>query len=347
MMFPIAAALFAVPFMIVQYRRHGYIHKVRAVVLYLLLLYLMNALFLILLPLPASVHNAPPKADSYFQLVPFHFVADILRETAVRADQPSTYWHLLKERAVWQVLFNIVLTVPFGMFLRYYFRANWLRCLLLSLGLSLLFETTQVTGIFGIYDYPYRLFDVDDLIANTGGGMVGFLVAEWVASHLPRIDKLDEQVDLTKKRVSYTRRGLAFLIDWFVLAPAMAILRVFDVPYPYVAAVLIYFIGVPYFTNGRTIGKWVVRIRLKGRGEHVRLDELLLRYGVLYLLVFGLNLLDVVYLASHGSRIVAALGAIALFVMDAAFGVHLIRCMIARKRKLFYEERSGTEHVIS
>ncbi|MBB6734576.1 VanZ family protein [Cohnella sp. CBP 2801] len=347
MLFPVTAALFAVPFMIVQYRRHGYIHKVRAIVLYLLLLYLMNAFFLILLPLPKSIHNEPPQAGSYFQLVPFRFVSDILRETAVKADAPSTYWHLLKERAVWQVAFNVVLTVPFGMFLRYYFRANWLRCLLLSLGLSLLFETTQVTGIFGIYDYPYRLFDVDDLLTNTAGGMVGFLVAEWVASHLPRIDKLDENVDLTQQRVSYTRRGLAFLIDWIVMAPAMGILRVFDVPYPYVAAVLIYFVGLPFFTNGRTIGKWAVRIRLKGRGERIRLDELLIRYGLLYLVVFGLNLLDAAYLANHGSKIVAALGALALLVMDAAFGLHLISRMITRKRQLFYEERSGTGHVIA
>lgn len=48
MTFPVAALFFTLPFLIVQYRKHGYINKVRAIMLYLLLLYLMNAYFLVL-----------------------------------------------------------------------------------------------------------------------------------------------------------------------------------------------------------------------------------------------------------------------------------------------------------
>jgi len=108
-----------VPFLVVQYRRHGYIHLYRALILYLLLLYLMNAAFLVLLPLPSSTHNEPPASETYFQWIPFHFLSDIVRETAVQADRPSTYVHLLKERAFLQTAFNVALTVPFGLFLRY------------------------------------------------------------------------------------------------------------------------------------------------------------------------------------------------------------------------------------
>ena len=32
----------------------------------------------------------------------------------------------------------------------------------------------RLTGLLGIYEHPYRLFDVDDLIVNTLGAMVGF-----------------------------------------------------------------------------------------------------------------------------------------------------------------------------
>lgn len=124
-------------------------------------------------------------------------MTDIVRETGVKPGRPSTYPHLFGDRAVLQVAFNVLLTIPFGLFLRYYFRTHWIRCLLLSFGLSLSFETTQVTGIFGIFDYPYRLFDVDDLITNTAGGMLGYVAAEWFASRLPRIDRLDAEVDLT------------------------------------------------------------------------------------------------------------------------------------------------------
>lgn len=68
--FPAAALLFTLPFLIVQYRRHGYIHKLRGLLLYLLLLYLLNALFLIMLPFPATRHNLAPTGGS-LQLAPF------------------------------------------------------------------------------------------------------------------------------------------------------------------------------------------------------------------------------------------------------------------------------------
>jgi len=345
--FPIAAALFTLPFLIVQYRRHGYIHKYRALILYLLLLYLMNAFYLIILPLPHSIHNTPPIAESYAQWVPFHFVSDILRETGARLDSPATYVRLLTERAVLQVLFNILLLVPFGMFMRHYFRTRWAACLLCSFGLSLFFEITQVTGIYGIYDYPYRLFDVDDLMMNTTGGMIGFVVAEWIGKWLPRTDRLDERTDLSKRRVSYTQRGIAFLFDWAVLMPVFVVLSVLRVPYSYVLIVVGYFIAIPYLTNGQTFGKWVVRIRLKGRGDRLDLKELTVRYGLLYLLAGGAN---VAYLRAgvhEIAPILMLLFTFVLFVFDAALAIHFFRCAFNRNRRLIHEEKSGTFHVIT
>jgi len=345
--FPIAAALFTLPFLIVQYRRHGYVHKARGLILYLLLLYLMNAVYLIILPLPASIHNEPPKVASYVQWIPFHFLSDIMKETGVRLESPSTYLHLLKERAFLQVAFNVLLTVPFGMFLRYYFRARWVKCLLYSFGLSLFFEITQVTGIYGIYDYPYRLFDVDDLMMNTAGGMVGFVAAEWLSAFLPRIDKLDEHVDLTTKRVSYTRRGVAFLFDWGILLPAFVIMALLKIPFSYVVVVVVYFMIIPYITNGRTFGKWVVRIRLKGKGERILLQELAVRYGLLYLLVGGLNVAYIQAGIYSFPAIFMMLYTLGLFAVNAWMGIHALRCLFNRNRKLFYEQKSGTTHVIT
>ncbi|OPA79507.1 teicoplanin resistance protein VanZ [Paenibacillus selenitireducens] len=346
MTFPIAAAFFTLPFLIVQYRRHGYIHKYRALILYLFLLYMMNALYLIVLPLPASIHNLPPKAVSYYQLIPFHFVMDIIRETSVRPGIPSTYWHLLKERAFLQVVFNVALTVPFGMFLRHYLRAHWVRCLVVTFMLSLFFEVTQVTGIYGIYDYPYRLFDVDDLITNTLGGMIGLLAAEWFAKILPRVDRLDEHVDLSTKRVSYTRRGIAFCIDWFVLSPFLTLLAILQVPYPFVIGVILYFIILPYVTNGHTLGKWIVRIRVKGQGERLTAREVIVRYGLFYLVLGGLNQLLFIVASSSLSPILIMIYALGMFVVDVLFGIHLLRCMFNRERQLFYEAKSHTTHII-
>ncbi|MEK0316289.1 VanZ family protein [Cohnella sp. 56] len=348
--FPVAAAVFTVPFLIVQYRRHGYIHKLRALILYLLLLYLLNAVYLILLPLPDSLHNAPPAADSYFQWTPFHFLADIARETRVSFDRPSTYPLLFGERAVLQVAFNVLLTIPFGLFLRYYFRARWVRCLLLSFGLSLLFETTQVTGIFGIYDYPYRLFDVDDLMTNTLGGMIGYLAAEWLANRLPRIDRLDEGVDLSAKRVSYTRRLLAAAIDWCILLPVCAVLAVMHVPllYAYASVVIVYFVAVPYATNGRTAGKWVVRIRIRGRGdkERVPLAALAARYGLLYLIAGGANLTYPIVAVRDFPPLALIPYAVGLFALNLWLAIHLIRCLFNRRRVPFHDKWSGTRQIV-
>ncbi|MFB5267786.1 hypothetical protein ACE41H_13480 [Paenibacillus enshidis] len=57
----------------------------------------MNIFYLILLPFPETRHNTP-LADGNVQLVPLHFIQDIIRETKMVADEPSSYWHLLQER---------------------------------------------------------------------------------------------------------------------------------------------------------------------------------------------------------------------------------------------------------
>lgn len=51
--------------------------------------------------------------------------------------------------------------------------------MMLTLGLSLVFELTQLSGLFGLYPRPYRLADVDDLMTNTLGGMVGYWLRPW------------------------------------------------------------------------------------------------------------------------------------------------------------------------
>ena len=65
----------------------------------------------------------------------------------------------------------MLLLVPLGMYLRYYFRRTWWQTLAIGVLVTLSFETTQLTGLWGLYEHPYRLFDVDDLMMNTLGAM--------------------------------------------------------------------------------------------------------------------------------------------------------------------------------
>ncbi|MFC3746525.1 VanZ family protein [Paenibacillus sp. GCM10012306] len=349
MTFPIAALFFTLPFMIVQYRRHGYIHKVRALMLYLLLLYLMNALYLVLLPLPASRHNLAPTGNS-IQSIPFQFIQDIMQGfRAGSADAPKSYWSILSEPAFLQVLFNVLLTVPFGMFLNYYFRTRWVVCLMLSFSLSLFFEVTQITGIYGFYDHPYRVFDVDDLMANTLGGILGFRAASWISGLLPRIEQLDAEANLVNKRVTSLRRSLAFMMDLCVLLLIYLLLRFLNVPGAYWIATGIYYILLPRLTNGRTFGKWVVRIHLQGlNGTKITLWELVKRYGVLYWGFFGLQvlLLEPKVVDALSSSWYLRLQGLFMLI-DLLFFIHLIIKILKKDSVLFYESISGTSHAIS
>lgn len=68
--------------------------------------------------------------------------------------------------------------MPFGVYLRYYFKQDLKRTILFSFLLSLFYELTQLSALYGIYSGPYRLADVEDLICNTMGGAVGWQTAE-------------------------------------------------------------------------------------------------------------------------------------------------------------------------
>ena len=104
---------------------------------------------------------------------------------------PSTYLKALTEHCIYVVIFNILMTVPFGMYLRYYYKASFKKVLFLSFFLSLFFELTQLTGLYFIYPKPYRLFDVDDLILNTLGGLLGYFLVKPLMKILPTREEID------------------------------------------------------------------------------------------------------------------------------------------------------------
>ena len=339
--FPFAAMAFTLPFLIVQYRRHGYINKWRGFLLYLFLLYLMNAIYLILLPMPPTRYNDPPIGD-ILQLVPFTFIDDILRETSVNLSNPAEYIYFLRERAVLQVVFNVLLTVPFGMFMRYYFRLRWFSCLAAALALSFFFEVTQVTGIYGYFDHPYRLFDIDDIMTNTLGGMVGYLTAQVLTVKLPRMDRLDDSLDLSAKRVSYTRRLLAFGIDGLLMLPVMLVFGVLFHPVIGLLLVIAYHTLVPYWTNGRTLGRALVRIAVQGQGERLQLGEIALRQSLLYGFL-GWNFI-VIPLPPTAFDLIFTLGTL---VLNIAVFIHVMRCLFNHQRQLWHEKLSGTRYRIT
>lgn len=83
------------------------------------------------------------------------------------------------------VLGNIIMFVPYGFFVSYYLRLEKTRsAFLLVLLVSVSIEVTQL--LIG------RVFDIDDIILNVIGGLIGFFIYKFlnaINSHLPEVLK--------------------------------------------------------------------------------------------------------------------------------------------------------------
>lgn len=301
--FPFIAFVITVPYMIHQYRKFGSVPWLHTLVVYSFVFYLMCAYFLVLLPLPAD-HSAYVPYAAHPQLVPFSFVRDFLAETTFSATDPSTWLGVLRDPYIYEAIFNVLLLVPLGMYLRYYFRRTWWQTLIIGFLVTLSFETTQLTGIWGLYEHPYRLFDVDDLITNTTGAMVGFWLVGPMMRVLPDMRLINEEAREEGARASVTRRALSFALDTTValvvtlaagfVAMFAAIIASNDAISDEVlsivlvaicaAVLLVVFALIPALTHGQTIGQKVLRLRIvRPDASPARWYQPLARYGLLAL----------------------------------------------------------------
>lgn len=312
-LFPLLALLLIVPYMIWEYRKYGAILVLRTMIVYSLAFYLLCAYFLTILPLP-SIESVKEMTTPVMELRPFHAFGLIFSDSPLVLSDPSTYLATLRSNAFLQVFFNILLVLPFGVYLRYYFKRSLLETFLLSFLLSLSFELIQLSALFGIYPRPYRLFEVDDLICNTLGGLIGYALTPLCTFFLPKRERLDEMAYQRGRTVSILRRLLALGIDFFliilftfvignVLGHARLIQSRF-LPGLCIALALCFmdFILIAYFSKGYTIGKAFVKIKLKNTNDHSRpkFSALLIRYiliAITYFIVPVLVLSGSLYLS--------------------------------------------------
>ena len=204
LIFPFLAALFTIPYIIVQYRRYGSILFLRVLIIYSFIFYLLCAYFLVSLPLP-PIEEVQHYTKPIMQLIPFKSLMEFTTSTSLVWNDPATYLTAYNEPSLYLIIFNVLLTVPFGVYLRYYFQYSWKKTLLGSFMLSLSFECLQLSALFGIYPRPYRLFDVDDLITNSFGGMCGYVLTPIFVHFLPTRSKLDEEAFQKGQQVTSMR----------------------------------------------------------------------------------------------------------------------------------------------
>lgn len=206
--FPLLAVIFTLPIVVLPVLHYKKINIMRIGLNYVFLLYIMCLISLVFFPLPDM--NQIARMDHYYaQIIPFHFIADIVNDTPFILNQPSTYLPAVFDFAIWQVLLNVIMTIPFGMYLRYYFECNTKKIVVFTFLLSLFIELGQLTGLFFLYPGSYRLCDIDDLIANTLGGYLGCQIIPLLYKVLPSIHAFDHNVlnhDVHGTKTFITRR---------------------------------------------------------------------------------------------------------------------------------------------
>jgi glycopeptide antibiotics resistance protein len=204
------AVLSFVPLAWVHYRRAGRFSSADLLALVVVPVYGLALWTYTLLPLPDPAELVCRAAI----LEPFHMVDDL------RAAWQGSLLDLLRDPVFLQIALNVALFVPLGVILRVRYRRGLVWATTAGLGISLLIETTQLTGIWGLYDCAYRFFDVDDLVLNTSGAVLGSLLAVPLAQRLPDPDAVPAPTS-----PSFGRRMVALVSDAFtmVLIGAVAV----------------------------------------------------------------------------------------------------------------------------
>lgn len=271
--FPFAAFILTIPFLIYQYNKYGAIPAIKSIVFYSLILYIINAYFLVILPLP-SISEVSNLTKPTYQLIPFNFIDTIIKSTNINFNNIDSIIKAIKQPSVYITIFNLFLTLPFGFYIKYYFDKKWYQVIFYTFILSLFFELTQLSGLYGIYPRPYRIFDVDDLIVNTIGGFIGCIITPIICIFIPTKKELEKLSYKKGKKVSLLRRFLAFSIDLLFILLATICIKIFLYntsygKYSFFISMTIYYIIFSTILNGKTIGREIVNLKIKGINKEI------------------------------------------------------------------------------
>ena len=210
---PFIALAFGLPYTIYGYVRTKSVDVWKCTYFYTFCLYFLCAYFVTWLPLPTAntLANLKPMSE-FIQLVPFQSFLDIKKET------------LFRDLAI--IIFNVALTMPLGYFFKELFHVSLKKAVLAGFLISLLYEVTQLTGLFFIYPRAYRIFDIDDLIINTLGAYLGYIVAPLISRLLPKVSDSNNLRLVQGSEVAFAQRAIASAVDFLVVLFASVIVIV-------------------------------------------------------------------------------------------------------------------------
>ena len=338
--FPFLAFIITIPFILWQYHKYGSVNKFRVLIIYSFILYIICVYFLAILPLPDR--DSINMNSKVCQLIPFNFILDILNKVNFNSG-----FNIFLEGSIYTVLFNILMFMPFGMYLRYYFKYDLKETILFSFMFSLFLEITQLTGLYFIYPHPYRLFDVDDLIINTLGGIFGYLLMGMFIRYLPSREKIDLDSYEEGKKVSGLRRITRFCLDGFIFFIFTGIVGLmFDFKYFYVL-LIIYYVIIPFLFKGQTLGSRFLNMKLEYSNKGLFRLFLRLVLIVLYYIIvpFGIGYIFM-YCARNfdlSNILVFVVGAIYVLLLGVFYLLNVT--YIFKRKILFYDNLCKVKYV--
>lgn len=288
---PLIVLLPLIPYYI-RHRKRGLANPLRLLTFCSLVLYMLISWYFVVLPLPSEEWLAtiqPAKAN----WLPGSYFRELTEETGFDIMERSTYFSAIGSNFALQYWFNIMMLVPLGMFVRYLFRLDAKRTAIICFSTTLLFEITQLTGVFFLFSKSYRSFDVDDLLCNFAGGMLGYWLMGKLAPLVERIENKAAAAYRNGAYISLLRRLAAFFIDLNIVWGLDRLIQLIGGSDPlardmyttanFVIKLFLYTVISTLLLKGATIGKWLLCFRVcRTGGTQAPVWRLILRYVILY-----------------------------------------------------------------
>lgn len=312
-LFVVLAPVLVAPFLGVVYRAYRYPAPGPTALAAATGLYACSLVAFTTFPLPEAPEEfcTERSALDYWQLTPGSSFGDVAERVA-----EVGFAATLTSGVFLQVMFNVAFFIPLGFLVAYRLRRGVGTALLAGLGVSLLIEVTQGTGLWGLYPCPYRLADADDLLTNTAGAALGWGVG-WLVSRRWPFQDPPPRTDLTPPTVR--RRLLAAGLDLVVLLVLTlgidivvafviasrggepATVQSVSVAVQYAVGVLLLLVLPLLRADRATPGQLTVLLALRGRHDDAVAPawSVLVRFAVRWLpiLIWGLPALAVVAIA--------------------------------------------------
>ncbi len=348
-----------IPWLIYTYRKYSYLSMSKTIIMFSFIFYFISALCLVLLPFPSTRDTcslqSPDTVHTNLRL--FQFIEDILKDSGVVLTNPSTWLAITKQQAFYQAFFNFLLLMPFGVYLRYFLqeRRYWKRAFILSFLLTLFYEITQRTGIYGIFNCAYRIFDVDDLLLNSVGALLGFFLAPIVWALFPSHEEVEAKAAEMEKKdiVKPISILLALVIDLFIVQVIWFIIGAltgYSGTFEFLVVIALYmtiFGFIPSMMKGATVGMKIMRFTMVNKKGKSIVRQSWRRCVAIVATVCLLEAISTVgeiqldmdspfYVLQIVISLLASLGGFALTMIIA---IHVIRVIVSGgKRRLYIDQ---------